>query len=386
MRSGEPLTRTRVVLFRVVVPLLAIAFVLGLFEIALRLVGFDPLGRALEGRDYFLRASTRPGLDYELVPGIRGHAWGADIAINSHGFRDRDYPVEKPRGVRRIAVIGDSIAFGNHMAASDTFPEQLEALFAQRGRPVEVLNLAVPGYDTQNEVAFLEQTGLAFQPDLVVVGYCINDLGTQSVNIAVIRILERYGFLTRHSRVAQWLTARADAVKALVDREFAAGETEEEFIRANRGRIAPVRGDAEVQARIAHLDALRRRSSYPFLPWYLSEARLGKLRFAFEHLQLLARTNQFRVAVLLIPFLDDEGQPDAYQTAFDLVRHEAERVGFTAVDPTDEFRSRGLAPLMQKLGGRPDVLHPNAEGHAILARSLYAEIDALLPMEPEAHP
>jgi hypothetical protein len=36
----------------------------------------------------------------------------------------------------------------------------------------EVLNMAVPGYNTAMEVETLKARGLAYEPDVVVVGYC----------------------------------------------------------------------------------------------------------------------------------------------------------------------------------------------------------------------
>src|SRR5262249_34957784 len=117
---------------------------------------------------------------------------------------------------------------------------------------------------------------------------------------------------------------------------------------------------------------------YPFLPWYVSEARLGKLRYAFERLAALSRRNGFEVVVLLVPFLDDEGRPTAYHAAFDLVRHEAERVGFTTLDPTDDFRVRGFERFMLEHDGKLDVVHPNVEGHAILAQRLYTALEPVL--------
>jgi hypothetical protein len=40
----------------------------------------------------------------------------------------------------------------------------------------EVLNMAVPGYNTAMEVETLKARGLAYEPDVVVVGFCWNDI------------------------------------------------------------------------------------------------------------------------------------------------------------------------------------------------------------------
>ena len=77
----------------------AVAGTLAVAEIGLRIAGYDPLGSHSGGRHRFLRSSAIPDLEYELVPGARGFAWGRDMAINSHGFRDRKRALEKADGV-----------------------------------------------------------------------------------------------------------------------------------------------------------------------------------------------------------------------------------------------------------------------------------------------
>ena len=138
---GEPL-------FRILAPLLGVLFVLAALEVGLRLAGYDPIRRYMKVRDGFLRESANPDLDYELVPGSQGFAWGTQVAVNSHGFRDREYPIEKAAGTRRIVVIGDSIAFGTFLELEQTFPRRLEARFAGVRAPVEELNLAIAGSPT----------------------------------------------------------------------------------------------------------------------------------------------------------------------------------------------------------------------------------------------
>jgi hypothetical protein len=57
-----------------------------------------------------------------------------------------------------------------------TFPKRLEALLNRDGvARYEVLNLAVPGYNSRQERLNLEERGLAFQPDLVLVSFVLND-------------------------------------------------------------------------------------------------------------------------------------------------------------------------------------------------------------------
>lgn len=142
-------------------------------------------------RDFLarFRASDDAILFYEPRPGYHGYfradqgsGQGAEIQINSQGFRDREFAEEKDPGTFRIAVLGDSIVWGHGLALADTFAKQLERLLSERKeRKVEVLNFGVSGYSTQQEVELYRVKSSRFDPDLVVVGYCLNDYEESSV-------------------------------------------------------------------------------------------------------------------------------------------------------------------------------------------------------------
>ena len=146
-------------------------------EVTLRVAGYNPFGGLLSGRELIIRESTNRAMIYELTPNSEGYAWGAEVKINSHGFRDHEYEKEKPINTYRIIAIGDSITFGNSLSIEDTYPEILEQYFQHRNIAVEVLNFGVGGYDIIQEIAFLENRGLQFFPEEVIVGYCMNDVG-----------------------------------------------------------------------------------------------------------------------------------------------------------------------------------------------------------------
>jgi lysophospholipase L1-like esterase len=87
--------------------------------------------------------------------------------------------LQKPAGTTRVAVLGDSIAFGYWVAEKDAFPRQLETMLAETrgaGPRVEVLNFGVPGYNLDQEIERLRTKALESSPDVVVVALCLNDL------------------------------------------------------------------------------------------------------------------------------------------------------------------------------------------------------------------
>jgi lysophospholipase L1-like esterase len=345
--------------------LAAVASTLGVVEIGLRVAGYDPLGRFSQGRHRFLRSSANPELGYELVPNARGFAWHREIAINSHGFRDREHALEKPPGTRRIVAIGDSITFAGSMDTGFRFTERLEAQLRAAGRSVEVLNLGVGGYDTLDEVAVLVQKGLAFDPDLVILVFCINDLGVYSANLEMVQVLERYGWLIRRSRLAQLLTVRLDRLQ--LGSQLDVLNRDDVFRKRYAGRIARFRGDPALDEAIAKLLRLRAGLGRlpPFLGWYTSRPKLGRLRYGFERLQRVADRAGVPVLVVIVPFLDEGNQSRAYSLAYGMVAHEAERLGFEVLNLQGAFRREGLHRLREE-----DLMHPNADGHALMASEL----------------
>jgi GDSL-like lipase/acylhydrolase family protein len=95
---------------------------------------------------------------------------------NSRGYRDRERAIAKPPGVRRVVSLGDSFAWGASVEFEDTYPQRLErGLSRRRHETWEVVSLALPGMNTVDQAAQLADEGMAYGPDVVLVGYVLND-------------------------------------------------------------------------------------------------------------------------------------------------------------------------------------------------------------------
>ncbi len=139
------------------------------------------------------REATFPGVDFLLAPDTETvHEFGSDprgyfdpgakltYRTNAHGFRGPETTLAKPDGVFRIVGLGDSFTFGTGVRREHTFLAVLEerANLAGPDAPYEVLNLGVMAYDTVAEVSLLEHIGFRFEPDLVVIAFFLNDVGS----------------------------------------------------------------------------------------------------------------------------------------------------------------------------------------------------------------
>lgn len=157
-------------LLSAVTVLLFLAAILGA-EGLLRLFGTDRLeDDPATGLGRLHRYSETYG--WELRPGFRGEWGGKSTTVNARGGRGEEHPYEKASGRPRVVMLGDSLAFGFQVADDETFSARIEAA----GR-FDVVNLAVPGYGTDQALIRLEEEGLRYHPDVVVLNFCLeNDI------------------------------------------------------------------------------------------------------------------------------------------------------------------------------------------------------------------
>ncbi len=353
----------------------SLVFIFIILECVLRAISYNPFGEFFEneGRAVFIQPSKNKTRLFEATPNSRGYGWGTQISINRYGFRGRDYSLEKPKDVYRIVVLGDSITFGNNLPADQNYPAVLEKNFLKSNRPVEVLNLGLGGYDTLQEVATLEDIGLQFSPDLVILGYCINDIGIASGNLNYIKRLKNYGQPIYRSRLAQFIRVQLDRIE-LIAYDKSANSTEN-FDTAYKNSLADISNDNDLNNKIKTLEKLL--SNVPektvFTRDYTEASHIQRLRYALEQLKALQQKHSFAVTVLVIPYLlEDNKSQTIYQAVYRIVEHEITRLHFSVINPYHEFSEAGFKNLILK---KNDGVHPNAKGHEIMANVLYKNIN-----------
>lgn len=125
-----------------------------------------------------IRPTRHPRLIYELKPNLRVNFMGADVLTNQYGFRGQAYQLQKAADKLRVVGLGDSHMFGWGIQNEDSYPYQLGSALNKLTPQCrwEIINTAVPGYNTVMEVETLTAKGLKFSPDLVIIQYVGNDL------------------------------------------------------------------------------------------------------------------------------------------------------------------------------------------------------------------
>lgn len=228
-----------------------------------------PLGKA-EDHPYSLRglvrASPLPDVVYELKPGLAGTFRGRRLETNSHGLRDREYAREKDEGTCRIVGLGDSVMFGWGVGQDESYLEVLERRLGTDGPKscrFEVLNFAVPGYNTAMEVAVFEHKALAYDPDLVVLHFVSNDLRLPHFMQAPADVLT-----WRRSYLLEWVRSRLSSHSpapgsddGLLDHGLdALPEEERQEVRRQYRHLA---GEAGFRRAVQRLAELTRQRSIP---------------------------------------------------------------------------------------------------------------------------
>ena len=125
-----------------------------------------------------------PFLGWDLIPSTFGIGFmGETYNINSFGFRDTEYEIEKQPATSRIMVIGDSFTFGARVNQEDTYPKQLEKALNSLNIRCQVINCGVIGHNMWQHYEVLKRKVLPFHPDLVILGLFVDDLsGSVSPN------------------------------------------------------------------------------------------------------------------------------------------------------------------------------------------------------------
>jgi hypothetical protein len=123
-----------------------------------------------------------PTRGWKLKSGVRAYLRTPDYSVleatNSRGYRDVEHELEKPAGVYRIAVLGDSFMEAGQVDLEDSFARVLERELGRLAeRRFEVINLGCSGYGQVQELLALREEGLAYAPDLVLLAFLLdNDL------------------------------------------------------------------------------------------------------------------------------------------------------------------------------------------------------------------
>lgn len=257
------------------------------------------------------------------------------IDINGYGLRDPDeVRIPKPAGVFRIVSLGDSFTYGLRIPFEKTYTRRLEELL--RARPgleqVEVWNAGTNGYTSCQERAWLEHYGLALEPDVVTVGFVMNDVIPVPPESVPRRVPGRQ--LLLRWPLFQWLVKRGHERRAHQrDRS-----DDERWIREYQGQVELYPSSSE-RARALWDDALN----------------------CLRELTRSAHAAGAAVVLIVFPSIVQMNHPRPEPEPQALLRTLAEEEGLIFVDLLPTYSQLGKEALLD------DLSHPSVRGNEIAA-------------------
>ncbi len=306
----------------------------------------------IEGTDLWVNVpSERIRFVYDGNPrGYFGKNNEIDHHTNSLGFRGNEFIVHKPHRTFRIAFLGDSFTFGEGVRFADTYPEQVSLLLRQQYKSSHVnfesFNFGVGGHNTSQTSYVFRNIAARFNPDLVVLGYTLND--------AEPSLIEREmssGRMVRHPREHSVPEGLGDKLppNTLLYR-----------LRTSRLLWQFAENNRRTQKTISHYKSLFQNTDSDWM----------KSRRALQEIIDLCLEKNVPCYVLSFPVLYELSDRYPFANIHSLVRQEVEGSGGTFVDLFHALK--GLES--KALWVHPTDQHPNEEVHRIAARVLVERI------------
>jgi len=127
--------------------------------------------------------SADRNLGYVLRPG--SHGWNVSenvnyFQVNSDGLADRDHTPQRPPGVIRIAIVGDSVSEAKQVPRTQAYwsvmERDLNAQLSPRGQKAEVINFGVAGYGLAQDTLVIENRVWKYDPQIIILAGTIESL------------------------------------------------------------------------------------------------------------------------------------------------------------------------------------------------------------------
>ena len=314
-----------------------IAVLLSLAAAELMARGFSPTYRRMHEPPHpFLQ--SHPTRQWTLTPGYRGREkWDVEFRVNVLGFRGPEVTKEKPAGVFRVLILGDSIALGAGLPEEVIVSSRLESRLKQDHpeKNFQVINAGMSGYDLEQEQRLFEEEGLDLAPDAAVLIACLNDVPGVSISELINPLRDLpipfKHFLLNHFALALMIQAAYDSI----------GLREESRL----GDRLNADTSLQTQARIEQ-------------GWRAYEAGLAAM--AKE-----SRQRNIKLILVLVPHAAQFEDPRQRFIPQRRLAAMCQKLDIFFLDLAPEFSALPALPYIL-----PDPVHPNPKGHEIMARMI----------------
>jgi hypothetical protein len=261
-------------------------------------------------------------LEYDYKHSLHLQGPGLGRTTNSFGMFDREYTVEKPPHVWRIALLGDSMALGPFGQNYESLLEKHlnETQLTPDIQKFEVLNFAIGGYRITQIMEAMSEKAAPFHPDVYLVA------------ITSVGVSHRWSYHIGH------------LLQRKIDLKY-------DFLRQ-------VIADAHME-RTDSMETMDRKLA-PYTP------------MVFEWcLEQMKEETSKEGAKMVILFIPEPISQDVLVQQFAQARRTTDKLGIPVIDLLDTFH--GVQNLLDYRVSTDD-LHFNARGHELVYENLYRKI------------
>lgn len=122
------------------------------------------------------------------------------VTTDEMGLRTPIHAIDKRPDTHRVMTLGCSTTFGWGVADDESYPARLEVLARESGHATtEVINGGQPGYTTFQGRVLWENTLRHYDPDVVLIGYVVQDARKAAYSDRSQAILQREGHFMKHN-------------------------------------------------------------------------------------------------------------------------------------------------------------------------------------------
>jgi lysophospholipase L1-like esterase len=286
--------------------------------------------------------------------------------------RHKGYSLARTPNTFRIVVLGDSYTFGQGVEKDATFPAQLEKLLNGMGADVkfEVVNLGFCGLNTIVEKQILAEyginpdtwepdpnyRGLAYQPDLVLLEYTLNDSSTSWRNPGQVKDFDdrfRTGEVVLRVNSGPYSLPLPDRV----DKFFTMHSRLYLSLFSGYNQLLGLLGLREAGKGAVAATLSRYQDNFEGWIW---------MNQALQELSAIGRYTNTPVVMAIYPdMVSLSSYP--FVTAHQKVKSKAESYGIPTLDLFPYFKGKNERDLI----ATPFDAHPNAKAQAIAARAIF---------------
>lgn len=340
------------------------------------------------------RLSEYPEIFYELRPNAslafdcKDQNKQIRYCINSLGFRGKEIPLEKRENVIRIITIGDSVTFGIGVDQPEIYSQRLEEFLndyaAEQGLPVtfQVLNPSGCGWNTFNEIVWLEKRAIKYKPDIILLQFCMNDVDDPLTQMGV-TVLYHLEKIPREMLPADYESSNEKSlfVKKFNDITFS------EIIHFLGTKYSSLYILALNTYQTLKLEKQAQKKQIPKplgLSWCLeylideNSQQVQWLRRQFKRLRRFSEKHKIPTVVVIFP-LSYQLHSEYYRKAIDSLKKYLEEAGLEYIDLTPYFSSVSKHNHFY-LYLNQDAVHLNTIGHRFTARVLSSFLRTYPPL------